>query len=79
MAYRNIVSDQGFGALEGTMNNCSILYVYLVAYADGINIATHHCIKPDAAIISNYYITHDRAIRSYKTITTPFWKNIFHR
>src|SRR4051794_27776290 len=68
MTYRNITADIGWVFLVCTMNYSSILYIYFIAHFYIMHIPTHNGIKPNAAILSHYYIAYNSSIRSHKTI-----------
>jgi hypothetical protein len=44
-----------------------------------MNIAAHHCIEPNAAIITHYYIAYNCGIWRYKTVIAKWGRFIMYR
>jgi hypothetical protein len=46
----------------------TVLYIYVVAYANGVDIATQYCIEPNAASVAHNHIAYYSGIFSQITI-----------
>ncbi len=62
MADGNVVADGGGGAQVGAVQDGAVLNVDFVANADAVDIAAHHRLKPDAAIVADDHVANDGRI-----------------
>jgi hypothetical protein len=67
MGYRHIVTDIHRRLPVSAMNNHPILYIHIPADPDVMDIAAHHGIEPDTAVISYDYIPGNCGIFSHET------------
>src|SRR5688572_12172396 len=79
MSNRNIIAYCCSIALVCAMNAGAILYIDFISHVYKIDVASDNCIKPDAAIISYYYIAYNGCIGSDKTIISELRVNVFYR
>jgi hypothetical protein len=55
------------------MNHHPILDVGIVANGNGVNIAPHHGIEPNRAIITQRHLAYHHGIVGQKAVLSEFW------
>src|SRR5690606_27451410 len=68
-----IIANIGGGFLIRTVNNRTVLHIYLVSHFNVVHISPHHCAEPDTATIVQSYIAGNTCIFCNETVFTEFW------
>jgi hypothetical protein len=50
------------------MDHCAILNIGIVADRNGMNVASHHRVEPNGAIVTHGYVSNHHGVISKKTI-----------
>jgi hypothetical protein len=79
MPYRYVVANNGSRFLVSAMNDSPILDIGFIPDPDAVNIAPDNRIKPDTAVITQRYLSHNGGVRSYKAVFAYLRMNIFNR
>ena len=59
MPYRDVVSDLSRKPPVRYVNDCAVLYVRAVAYADIMNVAANHAVEPYARMLAYLHVAYD--------------------
>jgi hypothetical protein len=60
---RHAVSDGCWGKLVGAMNEGMVLNIYIIAYANAVNVSTNHRMEPKGAMVSANDVSGDDGAR----------------
>jgi hypothetical protein len=52
VAYGHIIAYACFRFFVSTMDYCAVLYIHFVSHNNGIDIASHHTVKPKTTVIT---------------------------
>lgn len=75
VANGNIVPNVDFCFLKSSVQDRTILDIDFVPDTNTVYIAAYNCIKPNTALITHDYITHNSSIWGNKAILAELWVN----
>jgi hypothetical protein len=67
----NIVANDGSGFLIRAVNDGAVLNVYFIPQNNAVDITPYDGLKPNAALVAHFYITHNGGVFSDKNIFSP--------
>ena len=71
VANANIVANDRSSFLIRAVNDGAVLNVYFVTQNNAVDITPNDGLKPNAALVAHFYITHDGGVFSDKNIFSP--------
>lgn len=77
MANTDVVADDN-GDVGRLVNADSILYVHTMSHADGVDISTEHCSKPDGAVVAHCDIAYESCVFGQEASLAPLGSASFY-